>query len=297
MSLAINMSYFRPSSRQWTVRHLRRPSRHRGLRVSSRRNKEELCRALNRHFNPQNIGTVLSYDASLESIEEYGAIVEIIPTRDRPRRRRRRAVLSPPTESGTALYCDGCTDPLQLTEMPRTHCGHTFNMCIGCISQWVASERTSKRPGDIRCLADECTAALVYEDIEAYVPEDEKQRTLVQFLTEAIGGFSYPTPGCGTQIFADERLSYAQCNACQRRACVECHTEWHTGITCNEYQDQQHKKAAQDDEKSEEFKRANYQHCPKCQTWIEKIAGCDHMTCGNSMKPFKVLASLKCTDF
>ena len=65
---------------------------------------------------------------------------------------------------------------------------------------------------------------------------------------------------------------------CKKEYCLQCKTEWHTNLTCEEYQKQK-----KDDENEKQFelylKGSRAKQCPNCKKWVEKISGCDHITC------------------
>lgn len=52
--------------------------------------------------------------------------------------------------------------------------------------------------------------------------------------------------------------------------CFECGIEWHGNIKCSEALDKEFKSWAAG---------VNAGNCPKCKVRVEKISGCNHMTC------------------
>ncbi|CAF5141144.1 unnamed protein product [Rotaria sp. Silwood1] len=48
--------------------------------------------------------------------------------------------------------------------------------------------------------------------------------------------------------------------------------KWHNGMTCQEYD-------LSTDDNIRLWLRKNTKRCPLCHSFIEKISGCDHMTC------------------
>ena len=87
-----------------------------------------------------------------------------------------------------------------------------------------------------------------------------------------------PTPGCNYICFFDKDEFHLKCPLCKKEYCLKCQTEWHEFSTCQEYQSQ--KKEKENDIKFEDYvKGSNFKQCPNCKRWIEKISGCNHMTC------------------
>ena len=87
-----------------------------------------------------------------------------------------------------------------------------------------------------------------------------------------------PTAGCKYMCSYDKNEFHLECPMCQKSYCLQCKTEWHKGMTCQEYQISKNKD--ENDVKFEEYvKGSKLKQCPKCKRWVEKISGCDHITC------------------
>ena len=87
-----------------------------------------------------------------------------------------------------------------------------------------------------------------------------------------------PTAGCNYICFYDRNEYHLNCPLCKKSYCLKCKTEWHMGMSCEEYQREQ--KKDENDKKFEEYvKGNNFKQCPKCKRWVEKISGCDHISC------------------
>ena len=87
-----------------------------------------------------------------------------------------------------------------------------------------------------------------------------------------------PTAGCSYMCFYDKNEYRLNCPLCKKIYCLQCKAEWHEFLTCEEYQKQ--KKEEENDVKFEEYaKGSKLKQCPKCKRWVEKISGCDHITC------------------
>ena len=86
------------------------------------------------------------------------------------------------------------------------------------------------------------------------------------------------TPGCSYMCFYGKCEFHLKCPLCKKEYCLQCKTEWHTNLTCEEYQKQK-----KDDENEKQFelylKGSRAKQCPNCKKWVEKISGCDHITC------------------
>ena len=95
-----------------------------------------------------------------------------------------------------------------------------------------------------------------------------------------------PTPGCSYMCFFDKNEFHLNCPLCKKSYCLQCKAEWHTDLTCQEYQfNKKHEENMSEEEKLNEKKFKEYikgnrcKQCPKCKRWVEKNKGCDHITC------------------
>ena len=59
------------------------------------------------------------------------------------------------------------------------------------------------------------------------------------------------------------------CPLCVKTYCLDCRSQFHTGLTCKEYS--KSREVPEEDEKFYEFAQgARYKQCPRCQYWVEK---------------------------
>ena len=85
--------------------------------------------------------------------------------------------------------------------------------------------------------------------------------------------------GCGSGQFHDMEFNsnpMVICIKCRQRTCAIHRIKWHLGMTCEEY-DQS--KILSIDAQTEKWLNKYSKKCPKCKCSIQKISGCDHMTC------------------
>ena len=89
-----------------------------------------------------------------------------------------------------------------------------------------------------------------------------------------------PTPGCKYICSYDKNEFNLICPLCHKSYCLQCKTEWHQNLTCEEYQKSKKKEDDENDIKFEEYvKGNNFKQCPNCKRWVEKTEGCDHIFC------------------
>jgi IBR domain, a half RING-finger domain len=70
------------------------------------------------------------------------------------------------------------------------------------------------------------------------------------------------------------------CTACKFKSCWTHQMPWHSGQTCDEYEAERQERFVQE-AASKKFLDEKTKICPniKCGLHVEKISGCDHMTC------------------
>ncbi|KAF7231196.1 ring finger protein 217 [Nothobranchius furzeri] len=80
----------------------------------------------------------------------------------------------------------------------------------------------------------------------------------------------------GRRVFRSY-LSTIQCSSCQFVWCFRCHAPWHDGLKCRDYRKAD--KLLRTWASVIEHGQRNAQKCPQCKIHIQRIDGCDHMTC------------------
>ena len=72
------------------------------------------------------------------------------------------------------------------------------------------------------------------------------------------------------------------CPACNLVWCFSCQAPWHYGIPCKDFC--KGDKSLKIWAKNRGQTSRNARRCPKCRIYIQKYAGCDHMTCSRLVK-------------
>ncbi|KAF2476576.1 uncharacterized protein BDR25DRAFT_277819 [Lindgomyces ingoldianus] len=184
--------------------------------------------------------------------------------------------------------CMVCAESLPLRRFPKrpptAQCTHEINTCKRCLRNWIRSEFQSKVWDQINC--PECRIRMDYEDIRQFAPSEvfrRYDRLSTKAALEAIPGFRWcPGKGCRSgQVHDENNLTPKfKCVDCRVEYCVVHNRRWHKGETCAEYDyrtDGRIKKA--EEEASRKWIKTTAKKCPSCKYNIEKLYGCDHMTC------------------
>ncbi|KAI0453802.1 hypothetical protein F5B21DRAFT_268145 [Xylaria acuta] len=159
-------------------------------------------------------------------------------------------------------------------------CGHTY--CTDCF-KGLCRNGTTQADMSVTCTGaeDKCKNAIPLREIQAHVDpstfEQLLESSFSMYIARRPNQFHYcPTPDCGyiyRPVNASASPSWHMCPKCLQRICRSCHAN-HDGQRCDEH------RAVQAFEAYKHENRASVKDCPKCQTTVEKIDGCNHMQCG-----------------
>lgn len=94
-------------------------------------------------------------------------------------------------------------------------------------------------------------------------------------------------PGCssGQQCFPEED-SYMICRECGGRTCIACDTEWHPNVSCTDMAARRAEERNGEETAAQQYLSANSKMCPHCHIRGQKVRGCDHMSCKESLTSF-----------
>ena len=159
------------------------------------------------------------------------------------------------------------------------YCGHTY--CLDCIKLQLAPS-TVDFP--IMCAADGCNKALVWKDFNNL--SDLTDFSIRRLVSAGVRSYvaanqdkvrNCPSPDCSMIYSVTREGKCFFCQHCSAMVCTTCHEPYHEGLTCAMYQS-----GKQTDKDFEDWLQrdpTNRKRCPKCSSPIEKIFGCNHVTC------------------
>ncbi|KAF8786841.1 uncharacterized protein LOC129972642 isoform X2 [Argiope bruennichi] len=173
--------------------------------------------------------------------------------------------------------CPVCVCPAYNLTFRLEHCGHLY--CLECIQALVEQAQFP-----LRCCAENCSKDIVVKDIRKILKDDSvKIKTLLEksmkdYLERNRENIFYcPAPDCSMFFYKKELSDKVNCPLCKNDICTKCNVIYHGGYTCDMYQNS--KKDPDYSFKVWQKTTTQCKQCPKCKTAIEKIAGCNHMTC------------------
>lgn len=199
------------------------------------------------------------------------------------------------------------TCPICYDDVSSSHqlgCGHTY--CAACLRHFISSALESDQL-PLTCLGDEarCRVPVAIPTIQQFLPPASFNRLLEAafdaYIAKHPEEFKHcKTPDC-TQIYRATQAGAApqtlHCPSCFSAVCNGCHEDGHDGLSCAE------SKAQRDPAELERLNDAwiasqggRVKKCPRCSVLIEKLEGCNHMTCKYATPSFSpaspALASL-----
>ena len=182
-------------------------------------------------------------------------------------------------EKDDKVTCPICYDEVSHPE--QLGCGHIY--CSGCLRHYLASAPETKT-FPLVCLGDEtaCKIPISLPLIRRFMTPQAFQ-ALVEaafhsYLDQHSQELKYcTTPDC-QQIYRHSlETRILQCPSCFSSICSACDDEAHEGMTCKERRDQ--KSSSVQDRLFNEWANQHGKRCPECKSVIEKIDGCNHITC------------------
>ena len=182
-----------------------------------------------------------------------------------------------PSNDQTQSTCGICFCELDETaEVYRLACcGHAYDK--GCVIQQLKSPDFP-----LKCVTENCEERLVWRDLQNLLNQSERKKLALSALDDYVRCnpkiVKYcPTADCVMvyRVTVDGRR-YC-CGACLAEICTSCHAQWHDGLTCAMFKSEKQVEGVLKEWMMKDPR--NRKNCPKCQTPIEKNAGCNHMEC------------------
>nr|KAI8749399.1 E3 ubiquitin-protein ligase RNF14 [Biomphalaria glabrata] len=203
----------------------------------------------------------------------------------------------------------------------RMHeCPHTF--CHECMAEFCELHVKDGTVEALRCPDRECSAIVPPYIVQAVLGQDDYMRweqLLLQKTLDAMSDTVY-CPRCNSLVIAEaeEELHLAHCTACYFSFCTLCNHGWHQGRECQTDEEllnnmDQHKnvdglnpaqfakyrelrRKLQEEIEAKNLIKNKTQDCPHCRAKVEKIGGCNKMTC-RCGKSFCWLCKKKIEDY
>ncbi|KAI8559323.1 hypothetical protein RHMOL_Rhmol04G0163300 [Rhododendron molle] len=189
------------------------------------------------------------------------------------------------------LVCEICIETKPYSESFAIR-GCTHSYCSDCVIKYVSS-KLDQNIIQIRCPVPDCNkGGLDLEHCRAILPPevyDKWGSALCESAFVASKKIYCPYKDCSAFMIDDdndngdgegEAIAKVGCLYCNRYFCAQCKVLWHEEIDCSEFQ-----KLHEDEREREDImllnlaKEKQWARCPHCKAYVEKIGGCDDMTC------------------
>jgi len=163
---------------------------------------------------------------------------------------------------------------------------------LECVKEYFI-EAVNYRKIPIKCPEFQCQREILNNDIDFILGADQTALARYQKFSREFGISINPhqylrcvTPDCEHiwSLSPKPEQQKLTCPECSQAVCRDCKKLWHPNMTCE--------KAMKKREKEEDFAflkyaaKRRFQTCPKCNYVIEKIDGCNAVTCASCLTAF-----------
>uniref|UniRef100_A0A672I6U3 RBR-type E3 ubiquitin transferase n=1 Tax=Salarias fasciatus TaxID=181472 RepID=A0A672I6U3_SALFA len=187
-------------------------------------------------------------------------------------------------------------------------CGHIF--CQTCLGEFCKFQISEGNVRNVSCPQADCTATPTPAQVKSLVGEElfiRYDRLLLQSTLDSMSDVVYcPRPSCASAVILEKSSALAMCSVCGFAFCVRCKKTYHgtdectTELLWNDYVTGSKERRRLLEMKygrdilqcvleaglSEGWLARNTKHCPHCSSKIQKIGGCNIMTCTWCKKRF-----------
>lgn len=191
----------------------------------------------------------------------------------------------PPLLGGVATNavneCSICFCPME-DQHCLEGCGHAF--CRSCLIDQINSAIRHREGFPLTCAHNECSQTFQLTDIRGLLTVEQQQdlqnASLSAFVAQSHGQYKFcTTPDCPNVYRISTGCGHSfTCAVCLVQLCTACHVEYHEDLSCEEYMEFK----LDPDASLHAWRKGKEKHvknCPACSSVIEKIDGCNHMTC------------------
>lgn len=213
-------------------------------------------------------------------------------------KQRRENIKNMEVEEEAKNICSICFDQLLSQDIiPFINCPHVFH--LECLGNYL-KEGIEARRFPIKCPAEGCRQEINPQDIktslkkQAELQKRFEEYSLLKCLEVNPNFRSCLTPDCKNGYLLAENDPHFPCQKCKKSYCLKCKIEWHEGMTCQQYIEKLEKdkefeklKPLMTDEVFVKFVREKkLQQCPACRFYVERVSGCNHMSCSRCQARF-----------
>lgn len=205
-------------------------------------------------------------------------------------------------------HCQICFEEKMGSEcLSYPHCGHTY--CKDCLTEYFNVQITEGNVKALCCPEPKCDSQASQSQVRSLVSEETFARYDRLLLQMSLDGMedvtSCPRTSCQCPVLKEENSTMAVCPSCHFAFCALCNMAYHGVSPCRLRKADIRKlkeEYSNGDEMTKEFLEKKYgrkvirriledsysemwidkhsRKCPACSSNIQKIDGCNKMTCG-----------------
>jgi len=173
-------------------------------------------------------------------------------------------------------FCSICLESVNKNRT-STHrqCNAVF--CNSCLGAYVRLQITQ---GKWKLECANCNSLLPEHVIQRFLQDYPLlQEHFTRLMADAhTDPFVKTCPNCcALNRVKKERTKQTMCPECHFEWCFGCHAPWHKGMSCKDFKRGSKLFKAWTKDTTEGAKNAR--RCPKCKVFIQRLEGCDHMSC------------------
>ena len=177
-------------------------------------------------------------------------------------------------ESTSMIHSYSCKicgeDKSEVFEVPV--CLHLY--CLTCISDYLTLRIQEAQVSKMPCPDHECGNEINENDIRKLISDLNYDKYLIFKKNNELSNNPFlkwcPQPDCTGYDLGNISKGHLICSVCSFEYCYYCSEAWHTAGKCKQKLDR---------DLDEWSRKNNARFCPNCRIRVQKVLGCDHMTC------------------
>lgn len=187
------------------------------------------------------------------------------------------------TETSPGKTCNVCLEDKEASAFEALTCGHS-STCNDCLTQMVNTMIKEKDTTSLKC--PNCARQIQENEIRRITNNDGNKLEAYsdiateEYLAKQNNVQQCPTADCPYKFFNENYdPQIILCPSCHARYCSKCLTNHPEKTPCNITENVNNKE-------TQKWLDQNTKACPQCHALIQKVDGCNHVTCKRCQAEF-----------